>query len=260
MSVLDDLRYALRGFARSKVAAAILLVSLALGTGANAVLYSAMDALLFRPPAGLSDASRLVSVFTSQYNGSANGASSYPDFQSLETAGSFAMLAAFDDSAVEAVRLGDTTQRVRVAAVSDGFFSTLELSPHEGRLLAADVNGSDPPPAVISYALWTMFGSPGGVIGQRLRIGGAEYTIAGIAPLRFDGLQLGRQCHVWRPLAAAERERGRGVRRLSIVGRLARGATLDRAQDEVDENSRRRSPIVSPKRIAGRSPTPTFRG
>ena len=206
MSVLDDLRYAIRGFARSKVAAAILLVSLALGTGANAVLYSAMDALLFQAPAGLSDASRLVSVFTSQYNGSPNGASSYPDFQSLESASAFATLAAFDDSAIEAVRLGDSTQRVRVAAVSEGFFQTLELSPHEGRLIAADSNGSDPPPAVISFTLWTMFGSPGDVIGKRVRVGGDEYAIAGIAPQRFDGLQLGRQCHVWTPA------RSRGTR------------------------------------------------
>ena len=237
MSVLDDLRYAIRGFARSKVAAAILLVSLALGTGANVVLYSAMDALLFQAPAGLSDASRLVSIFTSQHNGSANGASSYPDFQSLESARSFAALAAFDDSAIETVTLGDSTQRVRVAAVSEGFFQTLELSPHEGRLIAVTSNGADPPPAVISFTLWTMFGSPGDVVGKRVRVGDDEYVVAGIAPERFDGLQLGRQCHVWTPLAAAERTRGRGDRRLSIVGRLARGSSLSRARDEVTKTA-----------------------
>ena len=54
MTVLHDLHYALRGLTRSKLTGAVLLFSLALGTGANATLFSVMDALLFRPPPGSS--------------------------------------------------------------------------------------------------------------------------------------------------------------------------------------------------------------
>ena len=73
MNVLDDIRLTLRGLARSKLATAVLLVSLAVGTGANATLYSVMDALLFRAPPGIAGSSRLAWVHTSQFNGASYG-------------------------------------------------------------------------------------------------------------------------------------------------------------------------------------------
>ena len=87
MTVLDDLRQALRGLARSKLATAVLLLSLALGTGANATLYSVMDALLFRPPPGVTGSSQLAWVHTSQFNGASYGPTSYPDFVSMQARG-----------------------------------------------------------------------------------------------------------------------------------------------------------------------------
>jgi predicted permease len=236
--LLDDLKYAVRGFTRSKVTAAILLVSLALGTGANAVLYSAMDGLLFRPPAGVADSSQLVTIFTSQYNGGSTGASSYPDFQTLETdSRALTSLAAFDDSTFASVRLGDAMQRVRAAAVSDRFFSTLGLTAHEGTLHSTDARSPLPPWAILSFALWTMFGSPTDILGQSLQINGREHIVAGIAPERFEGLQLNRPVHVWIPLGAADRARGRGDRRLSMLGRLATGSSRADAQAEVERIS-----------------------
>ena len=75
MTVLNDLRYAFRTLARGKMTTAVILLSLALGTGANATLYSVMDALLFRPPAGVASARQLAWVFTSQFT----GALAWPD-------------------------------------------------------------------------------------------------------------------------------------------------------------------------------------
>jgi hypothetical protein len=92
----------------------VIVLSLALGTGANTVLYSAMDALLFRPPAGVLRASRLVTISTSEFNGSTRGLSSYPDFLSLQTGvPAFQSMAAFDDGTFQDVQLGDSIQRVR---------------------------------------------------------------------------------------------------------------------------------------------------
>ena len=79
MTVFDDIRHTLRSLARSKLATAVLLLSLAVGTGANATLYSVMDALLFRPPPGVTGSSRLAWVHTSQFNGASYGPTSYPD-------------------------------------------------------------------------------------------------------------------------------------------------------------------------------------
>ena len=233
-SVLDELRFAVRGFARSKVSAAILLVSLALGTGANAVLYSVMNALLFQPPGGVADASRLVTVFTSRFEGAANGFTSYPDFETLSAQhGPIDRIAAFDDARMERVALGDSVQRVRVTAVSDGFFTALGLAPHAGALLTAGGATGGRSPAVISYALWTAAGSPA-IAGQSLRVGTEDYTLVGVAPKGFIGLHLDREGHLWIPLTESERARGRGDRRFSVIARLSPDSALEHVQRQVE--------------------------
>ncbi len=236
MSVLNDLHYALRGLARSKLTSTVLLLSLALGTGANATLFSVMDALLFRPPPGVVDARQLAWIFTSQFTGTAHGLTSYPDFLSLRegTGGAFATLAAFDDSAIESVRLGDAMQRVRIAAVSPEFFPTLGMQIQGGGLVAPSPDpGVTRPPAIISDSLWTTFGRPADPIGRELRIGDSAYVIAGVAPAGFNGLQLGRACDVWTPLPLSAGETGRGDRRLSVLGRLRAGRGLADAEEAV---------------------------
>lgn len=230
-----DLHYALRGFARAKTSIAIVVLSLAAGTGANALLYHVMDALLFRGPAGVADPGDLVQVFTSKFNGAAHGYSSYPDFLSLRSgSAAFSSLAAFDDSAQAGVRLGQSLQRVRIAAVSDGFFAVLGTTAFAGRLLTAEdgTPASRPRAAVISFRLWTLFDRPADAVGRGMTIEGEDFTIVGIAPERFNGLQLARTCDVWIPLAAEPVSQSRGDRRLSIVGRLRDGAALDSAGAE----------------------------
>ena len=104
--MIADLRFAIRSFARAKTTTAVLLVSLAFGTGANAALYSVIHALLFAAPAGLADPSRLAKVFTAQFNGGERGFTSYLDYLSIKASSpSFESLAAFDDSRFETVRL-----------------------------------------------------------------------------------------------------------------------------------------------------------
>ncbi|MGH9371898.1 MAG: ABC transporter permease, partial [Vicinamibacterales bacterium] len=229
-TLFHDLRHAARSFGRAKTATAVLLLSLALGTGANAALYSVVDALLFRAPAGIRQPSKLVSLFTSQFNGARHGFTSYPDYVSVKAeSAAFRSLAAFDDSRLEAVGLGSSIERVRVVAVSPAFFETLGIEPSAGRLPDADATPTAPPSAVISFALWTTFGRPADAVGRSIHVGGRDFTIAGIAPARFNGLQLGRSCDVWVPLdSVAEDERGN--RRLSVIGRLADGVDIDRAQ------------------------------
>ena len=230
MSILDDIRQTMRGLARSKLATAVLLVSLAVGTGANATLYSVMDALLFRPPPGIAGSSRLAWVHTSQFNGASYGPTSHPDFVSMKHAApAFQSLAAFDDSQVTVVRLGESSQRVRVVSVSPEFFPTLGM----GGSVSLAVSGRVPP-AVISDALWKALGGPADPIGRQITISGVDHVIASIAPSRFAGLQLGRTCDVWIPLAPAAAETGRGDRRLTIVGRLRDGSDLSDASRELD--------------------------
>lgn len=236
--MLDDLRHALRGFARAKSAATVLLLSLALGTGANVSLYSVLDALLFRPPEGVVDSGRLAQVFTSQFNGVAYGYCSYPDYQDVASSStSFESLAAFDDSAFERVSVREWLQRVRVSAVTDSFFPTLGATAHAGRLLGKGDAAADTPPAVISYKLWTALGQATDAIGADIEVGPRRYRIVGVALPRFEGLQLARGSEVWIPLSETP-ERSRGDRRVSIVGRLKRGVGIQDADGDVARISR----------------------
>ena len=222
--VLDDLRAACRSLKRARLTVAVMLGSLAVGTGVNVTLYSVVDALLFRAPAGVRDADRLVSVFTSQYNGATYGPTSYPDFVAIkEAAPSFASVAAFDDSTLTTVHLADVAQRARVAAVSAGFFETLRLRPQQGELLPSAMT-ADAPAAVISDSLWTATGRPPDVLGRPLQIAGTAYRVVGVAPPRFNGLHLARTCDVWVAMDSAITRSPRGDRRLGVVGRLRDGA------------------------------------
>ena len=78
---LFDIRYALRGLGRTPGFTAIVLLTVAVGTGANAAVFSFVDALLLRPAAGVVDPARLVAVFTSDYSAGPYGYSSYPDYR-----------------------------------------------------------------------------------------------------------------------------------------------------------------------------------
>jgi len=241
MTVLNDLRFAFRTLARGKMTTAVILLSLGLGTGANATLFSVMDALLFRPPAGVASASQLAWVFTSQYTGASQGQTSYPDFLSMrQSAGAFATLAAFDDSALELVRWDEAGQRLRVVSVSPEFFPALGMQLQAGAFgglftpaATASPPAESPPPAIISDTLWTLMGRPGDVVGRELTLRESAYVIAGVAPRGFGGLQLGRACDVWIPLPPSIHESARGDRHLSVIGRLRDGRSLHDAELEM---------------------------
>jgi predicted permease len=229
----DDLRYSLRALARSPAVAFILIGSLAVGTGANATVFSLVNALLFQAPPGVTHADTLVAVYTSQFDGGPYGSSSYPDFVSIAGARqTFSSLAVIDDHALATWQFGDASERVRVAAVSPGFFDTLGMRAALGNV-SLDNASADTPDAVISHRLWQQgFGGDGNAVGQTITIDDRSYRLAGVAPDRFNGLQLGRVVEVWVPLDQDELTE-RGERRLSVIGRLAPGVGLDAAQQHV---------------------------
>ena len=189
----DDIRSALRALTRSPVVAFILIGSLAVGTGANATVFSLINALLFRAPPGVGDTSTLVAVYTSQFDGAPYGSSSYPDFESIAAdRQTFSALAAIDDHTLATWQVGDASEHVRVAAVTPGFFDALAMKPVLGQLSLGNP-AADTPDAVISHRLWQQsLGADGSALGQAVTIDDRHYRLAGVAPDRFNGLQLGR--------------------------------------------------------------------
>ena len=224
--MLQDLRHSLRAIVRAKGTTAVLLLSLALGTGTNAAVYGVLDALLQRGPAGVRNPSRVVELYTTELSGLPYGQSSYADYESIrQRARSLSTIAAIDDSAVENVQLAERGANARVATVSADFFSALDLQPQAGRLLGPDDVNGESSGAVVSDNLAALIGGADTAVGKSLVIRDRTYAIVGVTPPRFRGLRAGRESDVWIPMAASGSTRG--DRRLSLVARLARGATIE---------------------------------
>jgi predicted permease len=234
---LQDARYAVRAFARTPLFTAVAVLTVALGIGANATVFSFVSALLLRPTPGVADPSSLVSVFTSDFSSGPYGATSYPDFETLTTdAGAFQGLAALQEGGVALLRIGDGVERVRVMAVSPEFFSVAGISAAAGRLIGAgDAAPAAATTVVLGHALWQRaFGGDRNAIGQPIALNGVPHTIVGIAPPRFTGMNLGVTIDLWTPLQPDRRAEARQNRGLSVVGRLRAGATIRQAQSQLD--------------------------
>ncbi len=230
---VHDIRYALRGLGRTPGFTAIVLLTVAAGTGANAAVFSFIDALLLRPAAGVVDPARLVAVFTSDYSAGPYGGSSYPDFRSMkDDTQTFAALAAYETHPA-ILNAAGAAERVQAIDVTGDFFSVLGLRPARGRLLNNGDTAPDAPrAAVVSDSLWRRtFAADPEIVGKTLVLGADTFVIAGVAPPRFDALDLGDTADLWTPMyAPADLPSARGDRGLSIVGRLAPGLSLDEAQ------------------------------
>jgi predicted permease len=233
--LLQDLRYALRTLARTPGWTAMAALTLALGTGANAAVFSFVDALLFKPAPSLHPARPLVSVFTSDFSSGPYGETSYEDFVSMASeTHAFAALAAVDDSIVAPLRMGEDVQRVRVARVTARYFDVLGIRMSNGRgITAVDINAATTPAAVISDSLWRRaLGSNPLAIASTIIVNGRAHVIVGIAPPRFTGVDLGRSLEVWVPLVPTPRD-NRGNRGLNVIGQLADGVSVATAREEL---------------------------
>ena len=192
--VLQDLRYAARRLrARPGFTLAVVL-TLALGIGANVAIFSIVDRLLFRPPPMLAHPALTNRIYVAQSDRGREGVwpgmsyARYLDFSRWTT--SFARTAAFT-SATLAVGTGDDASEMPVAAVSASFFGFFDATPALGRYftLREDTPPSGVPVVVLSHALWELrFGGRTDALGATLQIGPSIYTIIGVAPAGFAGL------------------------------------------------------------------------
>ena len=232
VAIVDELLTAWRSVIRSRGLAGVLLISLGLGTGANATVFTAVNRLLFEAPSGVADPSTLVEIFTAGLDGSSYGPSSYPDFESIAALASFTAVAAADESAVKEIAFGGVTLQSRVAAVSPSFFGVLGMGPFRGRLPAAADTQSTSPTAAISYLLWTTFGAPEDMVGRAIQIAGREYVVEAITPDGFRGLHADRVVDVWVPLSNPPTPL-RGDRRLALTARLKPGVRIESARHQL---------------------------
>ncbi|HEU4586014.1 MAG TPA: ABC transporter permease [Gemmatimonadaceae bacterium] len=189
-----DLRYALRGLrARPGFAAAVVL-TLALGIGANAAIFSVVDRLLFRPPPMLTEPALTHRVYiSSSYRGEkfVNSSVQYARYVDLtKWSRSFSRTAEVTTREL-AIGVGADAREMQVGAVSASFFGFFDAPPALGRYFSAqeDAPPDGTPVVVLSYAMWqTRYGGRSDALGSTLQIGPTVYTVIGVAPRGFVGL------------------------------------------------------------------------
>ncbi len=204
----QDLRYALRAIARTPGFAATVVATLALGIGANTTMFSVLDTLLVRPPAGVRAPGEVVRLYIRQthrdFGEWTNTSTSVPDFEAIRDGTPLFSAVAAQYSPTMSLGRGAEARQVRVAAVSHDYFDMLGVVPGRGRFFTADedkVGGERV--AVLSEASWrTRFGGDTAILGRALPIGRSTYTVVGVAPAGFTGADL-RPTELWLPLGAA---------------------------------------------------------
>src|SRR5882672_1496817 len=182
MSLISDFRYALRSLARVKGLTITVIVTLALGIGANAAIFSVVSGVLLKPLVNR-DESRLIYIRQSAPGlGSENTAFSVPEIQDLRgRARSISAFGEFSTIGFTMVGLGEP-RVVRAGVVDGSYFDVMGLRPVLGRLLGP---GDDGPKAdgaaVLTYRFWTTtMGSDASVIGKTVRLGTRAATIVGV--------------------------------------------------------------------------------
>jgi predicted permease len=190
----QDLKYALRGLRRQRGFAAAVVLTLALGIGANAAMFAIVDRMLFRPPPMLTDPATVHRVYVySTYRGKERASSGYQyaRFVDLTTnTKSFSRTAGYSGRKLP-IGVGEASREMQVGVVSAGFFGFFDAPPLLGRYFTAaeDVPPAGTPVAVLSHAFWqSSFGGRKDALGEKIQIGPTIYTIIGVAPRGFVGL------------------------------------------------------------------------
>jgi putative ABC transport system permease protein len=234
----QDIRYALRMLRKTPGFTAVAVITLALGIGANAVIFSVVNAVMLRPlPVAQPD--RLIMVFHSypKINLPTASVMPYTFGYYKEHLQSFSSLAAVTMArGPQNLTVAGEPQRVNTVLVSADFFPTLGVAPKLGRTFLAD---EDAPgkgrKVVLSYGLWRQqFGNDPQIVGKTLALDGVNYVIIGVMP---EGFQMPSGAGLWIPLAFSPEEAKSTVEYLNVVARLKPGVAAQQAQAELDQTS-----------------------
>jgi predicted permease len=229
-----DLAHGWRLLLRDRAFAAVAILSLALGIGANSAIFSIVNSMLLRPRP-VADPARLAVLYAGD-RGHPYETTSYPSYLDLRRRNEvFTDLAAY--SIFWQARLGDANEVEHVwgEVVSSNYFDVLGVRLHEGRGFVAEDSGV----VVLSHALWQRrFHADPALVGKAVTINNRRLTVAGIAPPEYRGMMGGVASDVWIPittLPTVDASKGtasltRDSRWLTLVGRLRPGVTIEQAK------------------------------
>jgi predicted permease len=238
--LLRDVRFSFRLMRKTPGFTAVAVLTLALAIGANAVVFSVLNAMILRPM----DVPHPESLYTIDHGRDISLALSYPDYLDLRDHNrSFDALAAYNNFQA-GLDTGGNASRAFVDEVSGNYFDVFGIKPYLGRFFhASDEHGPNSAPyIVVNYAYWhSRFQDDPGVIGRTVQLNKHSFTVVGVAPPGFHGPVLFFTQDFFMPIVNQEQVEGQnnlGERGnpalLMTVGRLREGVTPRQAIDDLN--------------------------
>ena len=249
-SIAQDVRYSLRGMRHNPAFTLVAVISLALGIGANTTMFSVIDAILLKTPAHVQDAARIQRVYFGipGPNGVAEPwpTQGYGVYTMLrDRVQGFESVAAFDERPISSGRGADARQLEGVL-VTPSFMTMLGVRPALGRFFApSEERDETEHVAVVSYEFWrTQYGGETTILGKAIDVAGVPYTIIGVAPAGFTGVNPNR-VDIWLPLGVATRIWSHNALNpnssgfwLECIGKRRAGVTVAQLEDELTREYR----------------------
>ena len=244
-NLLRDLRYGVRALLRDPGFAAVAVLTIGIGIGANTTVFSWMRSMVLNPLPGAAQPERIVAI----ENMAADReplTTSYLDFTDFRDHLKLVSQVTARIGNVFAVGDGPDTSRVWGEMVSGNFFDTLGLSPAAGRFFVSserDDTQNAHAVVVISHSYWkNHYHFDPSAIGSTLRINDTVFTVIGVTPAAFHGTRSGLDYEIWMPLTMYGKLthtgtwmlRDRNTRNFQLFARLAPGATIEQARAEVE--------------------------
>jgi putative ABC transport system permease protein len=231
--LVQDARYGLRLMRRSPAFTTVAVVTLALGIGASAAVFSIVNAVLLRP-LPFREPERLVRVWEASARSSRNVVNGWNVLDWRERTRTLEEIAAVQELPAMGLSTGGEAEPVRATLVAPEFFKILGVPAAKGRAFGAEEGaaGNDRV-VVLSDGLWKRrFGGDPEVVGRRITVDGTTCEVIGVMPATFAFPR--SNAELWKPLLIARADPNwEGGRSLTTVARLRPGATLEQARDDL---------------------------
>jgi len=238
-AILKDIRYGLRGLLKNPGFTLVAVLTLALGIGANAAIFSVVNAVLLKP-LKFQDPDRLVIIWEEAtfagFPTNTPAPGNYVDWKAQNQ--SFEDMAATAESSFNLTGDGEP-ERVAAERVTQSFFPLLGVQPLIGRVFSSDEvkAGSDNKVAILSYELWqSRYGGKREILNSNIQLNGEKYTVIGVIPPAFQFIT--KEPRLWVPLPLDPVE-NRNAHYLSVVARLKPAVTLAQARADMTNVMRR---------------------
>lgn len=250
---LQDLKYAGRLIAKSPVVAVVIAITLALGIGVNAAIFSVVNGFLLRPLPVRAPNEIVVLAINDKNAPVGSGGFSYPQFAEFrdQTRAQDSPWAAIFANAITSVQLTahERSENAFGVYVSGNFFAALDIQPALGRFILPGESElpSGPREVVLGYSYWqNRFGGDPSAVGSRILINGKPATVVGVAPKSFHGMFSLFEMDVYLPISAMTTEvppnflfNSRDIHRFLVFGRLKADASVAQVQSSVDVITKR---------------------